>query len=100
MTPLVEIYLFVVLAFVIIIQGIERFIFSQEQRKEKEKLLDEISRLVKAVIAKNANEYVMTASIDKVAPEPQPQLDTDEVLEENLSDEEFMQAIGKAKPKK
>ncbi len=62
--------------------------------KEKGKLLEENSRLTKAVISKNANEYVMTASIDKVAPEDKPRQDNDYVDPDNLSDDEFDDVLG------
>jgi hypothetical protein len=95
-------FLITLLAFTFIIAAllVERHLFIKQVNEEKAKLLDELSRAVKAVIAKNANDYVMTASIDKVAPEEKPPLDPDLVPEESLSDEEFMKAINKdvAKP--
>ena len=51
--------------------------------------------MAKAVISKNANDYVMTTSIDKVAPEEKTPLNPDLVPEEGLSDDEFMKAINK-----
>ncbi len=62
--------------------------------KEKGKLLEENSRLTKAVISKNANEYVMTASIDKVAPEDKPRQESEYVDPDNLSDDEFDDVLG------
>ncbi len=55
--------------------------------------------VVKAVIAKNANDYVMTTSIDKVAPEQKQPTDPDLIPEESLSDDEFMETIGKVNKK-
>lgn len=86
--------------FIIVVLLVERHFFVRQVNEEKAKLLDELSRAVKAVISKNANDYVMTASIDKVAPEEPARMPSDLVAEETLSDEEFMQAINKdvAKP--
>lgn len=67
------------------------------QNKAKEdKLLEENSRLVKALISKNAHDYVMTTSIDKVPTEEKPPENPDEVPEETVSDDEFFKAIGKS----
>lgn len=63
--------------------------------KEKKVLIEDNSRLIKAIMAKNAHEYVMTASIDKVAPEVATPRNSDEVPEESLSDDQFFDAIGK-----
>ena len=98
MSDFVIVLLFFGLLFVIISLLIERHFLVQQVNEEKGKLLDELSRAVKAVISKNANDYVMTASIDKVAPEEKPPLDPDLVPEESLSDEEFMEAINKTLP--
>lgn len=89
-----------VFIFVIIIQAAERFFYGEQVRKKEEKLLEENSRLVKAVIAKNANDYVMTTSIDKVAPEPTPPQESDLTSEDQLSDDEFFEAIDKQVNKK
>ncbi len=67
----------------------------EQHRKEKAQLLEELSRATKAVISKNANEYVMTTSIDKVAPEEKQPINEDEVPEEALNDDQFFSAIGK-----
>ena len=91
----------VILALIIIALLIDRHLFTEAQRKEKQILLDELSRATKAVISKNANEYVMTTSIDKVAPEPAIEHEPDEIPEESLSDEDFFKAVEKAnKPQK
>lgn len=95
-------FLITLLAFIFIIVAllIERHLFAKQVRLEKDKLLDELSKAIKAVISKNANDYVMTTAIDKVPQEDKPPTDPDLVPEESLSDEEFMQAINKdvAKP--
>ncbi len=68
---------------------LERYISNEQHRKEKQQLLDELSRATKAIISKNANEYVMTTSIDKVVPEEKKveedvQTQTDELNEEDF----------------
>lgn len=63
--------------------------------KEKVVLIEDNSRLIKAIMAKNAHEYVMTTSIDKVPKEVATPRDPDEIPEENLNDDEFFKAIGK-----
>jgi|SRR5579859_4046433 len=81
------------LILVVIIQGVERYFFAEQVQKAQDKLLEELSRATKAVIAKNANDYVMTTSIDKVQPEEKPQLEPDMIPEENMTDDEFDAAI-------
>jgi hypothetical protein len=62
--------------------------------KEKKQLLEELSRATKAVISKNANEYVMTAAIDKVPKEETPKVESDFVDPESLSDDQFDTVLG------
>lgn len=83
--------------FVVIIGGllVDRYLLTEQHRKEKDKLLEELSRATKAVISKNANEYVMTTSIDKVPAEDKTELEPDEIPEEALNDEEFFKAVQK-----
>lgn len=88
-------FVFITLIIIVIIQAVERYFFAEQVQRDRNKILEEMSRLVKAVIAKNANDYVMTASIDKVAPEEKIPLDPELVPEDQLTDEEFDQAIGK-----
>ena len=95
----VVIIVFALLVGIILFQSVERYLFARQSRQEKDKLLEEMSRLVKAVISKNANDYVMTASIDKVPTEEKLPTDPDLVPEEQLTDEEFMDSIGKGKKK-
>lgn len=93
-------FTFIGLIMIIIIQGVERYFFAEQAQKEKDKLLEELSRTVKAVIAKNAEDYVMTTSIDKVPTDKKEEpINTDFVPEDSLSDEEFMEAIGNGKKK-
>ena len=73
----------------------DRWAFADREEREKKVLLEELSRATKAVIAKNANDYVMTTSIDKVPRETAEPVDPDLVQEESLSDDQFMEAIGK-----
>lgn len=65
-------------------------------QKEKDKLLEEMARSNRALVAKNAHEYVMTASIDKVmTDEKAPQQPEDEGMEETaLSDKDWFKAMG------
>lgn len=90
----------IVLLGLIVFLVVERHFFTKQVQLEKDKLLEELSRTVKAVIAKNASDYVMTTSIDKVPTEPTAPLSPDLVPEESLTDDEFMTAINKdiAKP--
>jgi hypothetical protein len=83
-----------VLSVIVIAQGVERYFHTQQVQKEKTKLLDEMSKLVKALISKNANDYVMTTSIDKVAPEEKAPQDPDLIDPDQLTDDEFDSALG------
>jgi hypothetical protein len=86
---------FIALVLIVIFLMVDRYLLTEQHRKEKDKLLEELSRATKAVISKNANEYVMTTSIDKVPQEPAVEKDPDEIPEEALSDEEFLKAVQK-----
>ena len=88
---MIDIFLFLIILALLI----HNWLATEQHRKEKDKLLEELSRATKAVIAKNANEYVMTTSIDKVAPEPKIAINDDEIPEEAMSDAQFFSAIGK-----
>ncbi len=90
-----DVIIILVLSFIIVFQAFEKYVFGDQLKKEKEKMLDEMSKLVKALISKNANDYVMTAAIDKVPKEDKIPMDPDLIPEEQLSDDEFMEAIGK-----
>lgn len=83
-----------ILGLIIIGQAIERYFYTKQLQKEKGKMLDEMSRLVKAVISKNASDYVMTASIDKVAPEEKQPSSPDLIDPDSLTDDEFDSALG------
>lgn len=80
---------------VIILLLVDRYFIVEQHEKKENRLLEELSRATKAVISKNANDYVMTTSIDKVSPETAIPRDPDEVPEESLSDDAFFEAIGK-----
>ena len=92
---MIEYILIGVLCAVIILLIADRYFIVEQSQKEKDKLLDELSKAIKAVISKNANEYVMTTSIDKVPSEPAAPSEPDEIPEEALSDDEFYKAVGK-----
>jgi hypothetical protein len=83
--------------FIIVVLLVDRYFLTEQHRHEKTQLLDELSRATKAIMAKNAHEYVMTTSIDKVPSEPlQRQQDPTEIPEESLTDDEFFHAIGRS----
>lgn len=92
---MIEYILIGVLCLVIILLIADRYFIVEQSQKEKDKLLDELSKAIKAVISKNANDYVMTTSIDKVPSENKPLSEPDEIPEEALSDDEFYKAVGK-----
>lgn len=85
-----------IIAFVLIIGALlyERRSLMDQHSKEKERILDELSRTNKALISKNANEYVMTTGIDKFVPEKTPaKMEPETQPLEGASDAEFMNAI-------
>ena len=57
-------------------------------------MLEEQSRLVKAIIAKNANDYVMTTSIDKVDSQRQTETDDGVIDPDALTDDQFDASLG------
>lgn len=84
-----------ILTFVIVLLLADRYFIVEQAQKEKDKLLEELSRAIKAVISRNANDYVMTSSIDKLPTEQRAPLSPDEIPEEVLSDDQFFEAVGK-----
>lgn len=84
---------------------ISEFFFFQwlldRESKEKEKLLDANAQLSRALISKNANEYVMTTSIDKVMVDEKEEKSNfpDEMPEENLSDDQWYENMKKSNEK-
>lgn len=96
---LILLFVCCILVLVIVFLLIERAKLFDQFKTKEDKLLDENSRLVKAVIAKNANDYVMTTSIDKVVKEEKEERDPDLVSEDEMTDEEFMRAIDKRNEK-
>ena len=90
-----EIISLLILDIVIIALLVDRYLTLEQFKKEKDKLLEELSRATKAVISKNANDYVMTTSIDKVPTENPSKLNNDLVDPDMLTDDEFMKAINK-----
>ena len=91
-----EIIFVIILTLFIVLLMVDRYLLVRTHNEEKNKLLDELSKAVKAVISKNANDYVMTTSIDKVAPEKPVKENPDLVDEEQLTDDEFTKSIGKS----
>lgn len=92
-----SILLFILFAFfaLLILLFYDRWVILDRAQKEKERLLDELSKAIKAVISKNANEYVMTTSIDKVDKEEKEDIQEEqEVSLDSLSDDEFDEALG------
>lgn len=90
-----DLVVFGILTCIVLFQMFDKWQTVDQLNKEKKELLEELSKAIKAVIAKNANEYVMTASIDKVPTETEEKdVEPDEVPIDTLSDDEFDQAIG------
>ena len=72
----------------------ERATIITQSQEEKNKLLEELSRTVKALISKNANDYVMTTSIDKVPTEEKAEEVDEEVPLDMVDDDAFDKALG------
>jgi len=92
---------FIILALLIVI--VVEFFFMQwvigEEKKEKKTLLDQIQAQNRALISKNANDYVMTTSIDKVmTDEKKEPVQPEEIQEEQLSDVEWYKRMGIKEP--
>lgn len=69
------------------------------EKAEKAKLIDQLQATNRALISKNANDYVMTTSMDKVLKEEKsdkPFTEPQEIPEETLTDDQFFDAIGKS----
>ena len=84
---------------------IGEFIFLQwvieQEKKEKKSLLDQLQAQNRALISKNAHDYVMTTSIDKVmTDEKTQQEESDEVPKESVSDEVWYKHMGIKEPEK
>lgn len=74
---------------------IDRYFDKEQHIKQITSLLEELARTNKALISKNAHEYVMTTSIDKVQPElPKKEEDPTQDVSQ-LSDTEFDKFIEK-----
>lgn len=95
-TLFINLFVYFIFFAVIIYLLFDRASLIESYQKEKDRLLDELSKAIKAVIAKNANEYVMTTSIDKVAPEDKKEESEEEqeVPLDAISDDEFDTALG------
>lgn len=83
-----------ILLVIILLLLFERASILDQAASEKSRLLDELSKAIKAVISKNANDYVMTTSIDRVASQEQKEEEPEEVPIDTLSDDEFDKALG------
>ncbi len=66
----------------------------ESSNKEKERLLEELSKANKALIAKSANDYVMMTAMDKTAKEEPPK-EPGEADSSELTDEEYDKMIAK-----
>ena len=94
---------FIILALLIVI--VVEFFFMQwviqEEKKEKKTLLDQLQAQNRALISKNAHDYVMTTSIDKVMTDEKVQKEeSDEVPEETLSDDQWYKRMNIKEPEK
>lgn len=67
-----------------------------EEKKEKKELLVQMQAQNRALISKNANDYVMTTAIDKtMADEKAPLNPEDEMIDETqLGDDEWFKRMG------
>lgn len=95
-TIMIDLVAIATLVGVILMLVIDRYFIVEQHQKDQARLLEELSRATKAVISKNANEYVMTTSIDKVPAEKEVLLPPEETPEEALNDDQFFEAIGKS----
>ena len=92
---------FIILALLIVI--VVEFFFMQwvieQEKKEKKTLLDQLQAQNRALISKNAHDYVMTTSIDKVMTDEKaaPQQEQ-EIQEEQLDDKEWYKRMGIKEP--
>lgn len=69
-----------------------------QEKKEKKTLLDQLQAQNRALISKNANDYVMTTSIDKVMTEEKAEKPEEEIQEEQLSDDQWYKRMGIKEP--
>ena len=93
---------FIILALLIVI--VVEFFFMQwvidQEKKEKKTLLDSIQAQNRALISKNAHDYVMTTSIDKVITDEKSAKQEEEIQEEQLSDDQWYKRMGIKEPEK
>jgi len=92
---------FIILALLIVI--VVEFFFLQwvvdQEKKEKKTLLDQLQAQTRALISKNANDYVMTTAIDKtMTDERKEPAQEQEVQEEQLGDDEWYKRMGIKEP--
>ena len=94
---------FIILALLIVI--VVEFFFMQwvieQEKKEKKTLLDQLQAQNRALISKNANDYVMTTSIDKVMTDEKTEKEeSNEIQEEQLSDDDWYKRMNIKTPEK
>ncbi len=94
---------FIILALLIVI--VVEFFFLQwvigEEKKEKKTLLDQLQAQNRALISKNAHDYVMTTSIDNVIKDEKiVEKELDEIPEESLNDDQWYKRMGIKEPEK
>lgn len=92
---------FIILALLIVI-AIEFFFMQwviEQEKKEKKTLLDSLQAQNRALISKNAHDYVMTTSIDKVMTDEKtkPPEET-EIQDEQLSDDDWYKRMNIKEP--
>ncbi len=71
-----------------------------QEKKEKKMLLDQLQAQHRALISKNANDYVMTTSIDKVMTDEKRPEQPEEIQDEQLSDDEWYKRMGIKEPER
>ena len=90
--------LYIIFGLFVVILG--EFFYMQwalsEEKKEKRELLNQIQAQNRALISKNANDYVMTTAIDKtISDEKAPPNPDDEMIDETqLGDDEWFKRMG------
>lgn len=95
-TDLLNLFIYFGLFAIIILLLVDRWSLLDKADKEKERLLEELSKLNTALISKNANEYTMMRTMDKVVKEDKPAVaDPDLVDETEMEDDDFYEALDK-----
>lgn len=79
---------------VIVLLLVDRYLHQRQEIIKIDKLLEELSRSNKAIIAKSSHDYVMMTAMDKTIKE-EPLQDPDERDMSELTDEEYDKMIAK-----